>query len=129
MDATNLANADFIAAVPTLDLFDSLATRYLPGRLETAPFVLEFRFTDTAETLTLEVGPDTAFPRLGAPAKPPIAIFETRRETFDQMVLGQASAQMLVLRGALKISGDRRAVHDFFSALEAPDPAFNIIEP
>ena len=128
-EATDLANADFIAAVPTLDLFDALATRYTPGSIEEAPYVLAFSFTDTAEQITVEVGAETAFPRLGAPKGEPLATFETTRETFDRMILGQASPQMLVLRGKLKISGKRGAVQDFFGALETPDPTFNIIEP
>ena len=128
-DATNLANADFIAAVPTLALFDALAARFTPGQIERAPYILSFSFTDTGESVTVDVGPDSVFPRSGAPYTDPAARFETQRSSFDRLILGEVSARRLVLTGQLKISGDREAVQAFFEALETPDPRFNIIEP
>ena len=52
--APNLGNADFLKAVPTLDLFDALASRYNPEKLAIDPFSLVFAFTDTGEVVTVE---------------------------------------------------------------------------
>ncbi|MEM1139813.1 MAG: alkyl sulfatase dimerization domain-containing protein, partial [Pseudomonadota bacterium] len=62
-----LGNQDFLKAVPTLDLFDSLAARFKPETLKRDPFVLAFEFTDTEETVAIHVGPSVVVPRAGRP--------------------------------------------------------------
>jgi alkyl sulfatase BDS1-like metallo-beta-lactamase superfamily hydrolase len=120
---------DVIAAVPTLALFDVLAARYTPGLAEQAPFTLQFTFTDVAEDVTVEVGPDAAFPRAGVPQAAPDAVFRTTRAAFNQLVLGKASAKMMALEGDLEIEGDRKAISSFFDALEPPKPDFEVVLP
>lgn len=127
--APNLANPDFLRNIPTASLFDALAARYIPGQVKDAPYTLRFVFTDTEEVMSIEVGPDTAFPRLGEPDMEAVATFETTREIFNQIVIGQASPAMLVMSGKLKISGKRSAVSGFFDALDEFDPNFNLVEP
>ena len=58
-------NSEFLAAIPSASLFDALAARYIPGSINDAPYVLVFKFEDTGETITVDVGVDTVFPRSG----------------------------------------------------------------
>ncbi len=127
--AANLGSADFIAAVPSLALFDALAARYIPGAIEAAPFELAFVFSDTGETITMEVGADTAVPRLAAPDGEPVARLDTTRAAFNQIILQQASPQMLAERGELVVTGDPAALAIFLGALETPDAGFAVVTP
>lgn len=120
---------DVISAVPTLALFDVLAAQYTPGEANQAPFTLHFAFTDTAEDITVEVGRDAAFPRAGKPLAAPDAVFRTGRTSFNQLVLGKASAKAMALTGELEIDGDRRAISAFFDALEPPTSGFEVVLP
>ncbi|MEM8489456.1 MAG: alkyl sulfatase dimerization domain-containing protein [Pseudomonadota bacterium] len=119
----------FLKAVPTEALFDALAARYDPTKIESEPYTLQFKFTDTQETVSVEIGPDTAFPRYGVPAINPKATFATTRALFNDLVLKKKSALVLVVTGKIKIDGSRGAVTDFFDALEEPPSDFAIATP
>ena len=119
----------FVATIPTGVLFDALVTRYNPRKIDRDPFTLNFRFTDTDEVLSIEVGRDVAFPRMGIVADDPIATFSTTREIFDGLITGQHNAMGLVVTGKLKISGNRGAVSDFFDALDDPKSDFPVVTP
>ena len=59
-----LGNADFLKAVPSIDLFDALAARYNPAKIERDPYAIVFEFPDTGETIssTLDVSASTRIP-------------------------------------------------------------------
>ncbi|MEZ6002269.1 alkyl/aryl-sulfatase [Hyphomonas sp.] len=122
-------NSELVSAVPSLALFDALAARYRPDSIEGAPYVLVFKFTDTAETITIEVGESSIFPRLGEFSDLPAATFETTREDFNRIMLGNVSPRRLMLTGKLKIAGNRGAVQKFFKALVSPESGFEIFVP
>ena len=122
-------NAGFISAIPTLSLFDAIAVRYVPGAVDNAPYVLVFRFEDTAETVTVEVGVDNVFPRIGDSVDAPAATFETTRADFNRIMLGEVGPARLMLTGRLRIRGDRGAVSAFFDAIQTPEPDFEVVTP
>lgn len=122
-------NSGLISAVPSLDLFDALVTRYKPGAIEGAPFVLVFRFSDTQESITVEVDVDSVFPRLGEFSDEPAATFETTRKDFNRIMMGQVGPRRLVLMGKLRITGDSGAVREFFEALDTPESDFETVVP
>jgi alkyl sulfatase BDS1-like metallo-beta-lactamase superfamily hydrolase len=122
-------NSGLISAVPSLALFDALATRYKPGAIEDAPFVLVFRFSDTQESITVEVGADSVFPRLGEFSDEPAATFETTRKDFNRIMMGQVGPRRLVIMGKLRITGNNGAVREFFQAIESPKSNFEMVVP
>ncbi|MEO0753192.1 MAG: alkyl sulfatase dimerization domain-containing protein [Pseudomonadota bacterium] len=124
----NLANADFLKAVPTLALFDALAARYDPARMERDPFTVGFSFTDTGEAVTLEVGRSVIVPRAGD-AVDPAALVEMTRADFNRLVLGEVGAPRLVLTRRMRIDGENSALSAVFDSLETPNFWFNIVEP
>lgn len=126
---TNLGNRDFIAGVPTLDLFDALAARYAPEGLARAPFELNVAFTDTGETVLVDVGEATAFPRLGMQSEEAAVTLSLTRAAFNALILQERSFPELVAAGDAVVSGDPTALAAYFAALEAPDPWFNVVEP
>lgn len=115
-----LGNADFLRAVPTIALFDMLASRYAPERLERAPFALQFAFPDTGETVSLEIGAAVMVPRLAA-ATSPAATLTLSRPHFEALLLRTRSPTAMMQAGELTIDGDPGALLALFGLLEQPD--------
>ncbi|MGB3626982.1 MAG: alkyl sulfatase dimerization domain-containing protein [Henriciella sp.] len=121
-------NADFLKAVPTLDLFDALASRYDPDKLSRDPFTLVFDFTDTGETLSLEIGQDVIVPRL-ADTEDAAARLRLSRTDFNALILREANVPALVGSGRLAIEGETAAAGAFLTTLDTPDFWFNVVTP
>ncbi|MEM9738472.1 MAG: alkyl sulfatase dimerization domain-containing protein [Pseudomonadota bacterium] len=124
----NLGNADFLKAVPSLDLFDALAARYDPDKMQRDPYAIAFEFTDTGEIITLQIEAAVVVPRL-AEGDAPTATVTMSREDFNRLILGDVGATRLVLTRRMRIEGDRGAVSALFDSLETPNFWFNVVEP
>ncbi|KCZ54105.1 hypothetical protein HY29_03260 [Hyphomonas beringensis] len=120
---------EFIQGVPTVDLFNALAVRYAPEKLERDPFTLNFRFTDTDETLLVDVGNATAFPRENAQSDEAAATLILTRSAFNDLILQSRSFQEIAQAGEASVEGDPTALMAWFTALETPDFWFNVVEP
>ncbi|MCR9078597.1 MAG: MBL fold metallo-hydrolase [Hyphomonadaceae bacterium] len=124
----NLGNPDFLKAVPSLDLFDALAVRYMPEEMDRDPFVIVFEFPDRDETLSILVEKAVIVPRMGS-TEDPAATVTINRSDLDRLILGEAAPLGLVTSGKMKISGKRSAVSTMFDALDQPDFWFNTVTP
>lgn len=123
-----LGNADFLKAVPSLDLFDSLASRYNPSKMDRDPFAVVFAFPDTGETISLLVETSVLVPRQGG-VDTPAATVTIDRHDFDRLILGDAQPLGLMTSGKMKIQGQRGAVSAMFESLDQPDFWFNTVTP
>ena len=125
--APNLGNADFLKAVPTVDLFDALAARYNPDKLTRDPFTLVFDFPDTGEVVSVEVGRDVVVPRLvdGEGA----ARLTLARADFNALILKQVTFPDLMSGGRLSIKGEQAAAGAFLAALDQPNFWFPVVTP
>ncbi|MEM7741576.1 MAG: alkyl sulfatase dimerization domain-containing protein, partial [Pseudomonadota bacterium] len=128
LEPLDSASSDFLSAVPSLELFDALAARYDPAKLDRDPFALQFDFTDTEETITLLVTKAVIVPRAG-PADEPLTSVSMTRQDFDRLITRDVGPLQLVVTGRMKLDGDRGALSDMFNSLETPDFWFNIVEP
>ena len=124
----NLGNPDFLKAVPSLDLFDALAVRYNPEKMDREPFVIVFEFPDRSETISLLVEEAVLVPRMGA-TEDPTATVTINRSDLDRLILGEAAPLGLVTSGRMKIGGKRSAVSAMFDALDQQDFWFNTVIP
>ncbi|MCA8899990.1 MAG: MBL fold metallo-hydrolase [Hyphomonas sp.] len=122
-------SADFIRGVPTVDLFNALAVRYDPSKMTRDPFALNFVFTDTGETLALDVGRSTTFPRPGQAAANPAATLTMTRAAFNDLILRTRTFQEIAGAGEARLDGDATALLAWFGALETAPFWFNIVEP
>ncbi|MEL7041844.1 MAG: alkyl sulfatase dimerization domain-containing protein [Pseudomonadota bacterium] len=123
-----LGNSDFLKAIPSLDLFDALAARYIPNTLDRDPYAVVFEFPDTNESVTLLVERAVLVPREGA-VEDPLATVVMDRLDFDRLILGDAGALGLVATGKMRIRGSRGAVSAMFDALDQPPFWFNTVVP
>ena len=123
-----LGNADFLKAVPSIDLFDALAARYNPSKIDRDPYAIVFDFPDTGETITLLVEKAVIVPREGT-IEDAAATVTIDRLDFDRLILGEASPLGLVTSGKMKIGGKRGAVSAMFDALDQPPFWFNTVTP
>ncbi len=124
----NAANPDFLRAVPSLDLFDALAARFDPAKMDRAPYALQFEFTDTGEVVSLLVADAVLVPRDGGTDEARARITMTRAD-FDRLITRETGAARLMLAGRMKIDGDRGALSAMFDSLETPEFWFNVVEP
>lgn len=123
-----LGNADFLKAVPSHDLFNALAARYDPSKLDREPFSIVFSFPDTDEAITLHVGSDVIVPREGVETDS-VATISVNRADFDRLVLREVQVPALLLSGGMTLEGDTSALAELFGALEQPPFWFNIVTP
>ncbi len=125
--APTAANADFLRAVPSLDLFDSLATRFNPAKLSRDPFTVVFDFTDTGETVSVLVGRDVVVPRAGE--EDGAARLTLKRADFNRLILRETSVPVLMGQGGLTIEGEQAAAGAFLATLETPEFWFPVVTP
>ena len=123
-----LGNADFLKAVPSIDLFDALAARFNPAKMKREPFTVVFEFPDSGETVSLLVGDAVLVPREGSVSEPTATVTIDRFD-FDRLILQEARPLGLITAGKMKISGNRGAVSAMFDALDQPDFWFNTVTP
>lgn len=125
----DITNAAFLAGVPTRELFNAMAVRYDPAKFGQDDIQFNFIFPDTNETISLDVGSATAFPRYGVLADNPAASITINRSDFNTMLLNPASVPQLMQEGRLKIEGDPITLYSYFQSLDRPSPDFNVVTP
>lgn len=130
--ATSIArqqSADFVDAIPTLDLFNALATRLAATTAAVQPQFFRFVFTDTGETVTVERRGVIEIPRLGDMPATVTAEVRTTRMAFAALLGGRAQAPALMAAGQLSFSGDVMALQAWLGSHAPPTPGFNVVTP
>ena len=118
--ARPLASADTLAGLSTDVFFDALAIRLDPAKAAGQDFVLNWRFTDRDEEVTLTLKNCTLSHRMGERAEKAVASITTTRATLDALVLRKTTAPEALQSRALKIEGDLSAFAQLFGMLDQP---------
>lgn len=126
--ALSSTSAELIASIPTLDLFNSLAARFNPAKMQGEEAVLQFAFTDTGEAITVDLRKSVLFPRAGTAGAPTVSLTIARTD-FNRMLAQKVALPALVQSGAAKLEGNPAALAAMFGALDQADPLFEIVEP
>jgi alkyl sulfatase BDS1-like metallo-beta-lactamase superfamily hydrolase len=126
--AINQTSPAYLAGVPTSALFDALAARFNPSA-STREAILQFRFTDRNEVITLHAGKATLFPRMGEEVSSPAATITTTRAAFDLVLAGSTTFPASIASGAIKITGDASALAAVFGSLDQFPANFNVVTP
>lgn len=126
--ALTTVTTEVLAAIPTLDLFNSLAARFNPAKMQGREAVLQFDFTDTGEAVMVDLRKSVLFPRAGR-AEGAAVTLTIARADFNRVLAQQVGLPQLVQSGAARIEGNPLALQAMFGALDQPDPLFEIVEP
>jgi alkyl sulfatase BDS1-like metallo-beta-lactamase superfamily hydrolase len=130
MPARGAMTADTLAGLGTDALFDMLAVRLDPAKAAGQPMVVNWHFTDRAETLALTLSHCTMTHRLGAASKQAEATITTTRATLDAIILGRSKVAEAVASGALRIEGDATRPAALLGMLDPPSGLmFDILTP
>jgi len=118
-----------LRAMPIASVFDYLGTRVDGPRAGTASIVINWRFTDTGESIasTLEHGALTSI--TGKTAANAKATVTTTRTVFETVILKQRTLADAIEHREITTDGDARAVSDLWALLVDSDPGFPIVEP
>ena len=128
--ARPLASADTLAGLSTDVFFDALAIRLDPAKAAGQGFVLNWRFTDREEDMTLTLKNCTLSHRMGERAEKAAASVTTTRATLDALVLRRTTAPEALASGALKVEGDPSKFALLFGMLDPPGTLmFDILTP
>ena len=116
-------------AMPIAALFDYLGTRVDGPRAGTSKIVINWRFTDTHESLasTLEHGALTLI--TGKTDPNAVTTVTTTRTVFESVILGQRALADAMERREITASGDAKAVSDLLALLVDFRPGFPVVAP
>lgn len=126
--ALSTTSVELLAAIPTLDLFNSLATRFNPALMRGEESILQFRFSDTGETITVDLRQSVLFPRLGATDEADVKL-DLSRGSFNQLLAQQITLPELIYQGDASLEGNAVSLRTMFGSLDQTDPLFEIVEP
>ncbi len=116
-------------AMPIAQVFDYLGTRVDGPRSGTADIVINWRFTDTHESLasTLVHGALTSVDGKTAPNA--VTTVTTTRTVFESIVLGQRTLADAMEQREITTSGDTKAISAFWVVLADFKTGFPLVEP
>jgi alkyl sulfatase BDS1-like metallo-beta-lactamase superfamily hydrolase len=122
-------SAEMLHAMPISQTFDYLGTRIDGPRAGRANIVINWRFTDTRESLasTLEHGALTSI--AGKTAPNAATTVTTTRPVFESVILERRTLADAIEHGEITTIGDAKAVSDLFGLLVDFKSGFPVVEP
>jgi alkyl sulfatase BDS1-like metallo-beta-lactamase superfamily hydrolase len=130
LPARGLMSADTLAGLSTDIFFDMLAIRLDPARAAGQSMVINWHFTDRAETLALTLKHCTLTHRMGERSAAATASVVTTRAALDQVILGRTNIAEALAAGAIRIEGDDSRLAALFAMLDQPTGMmFDILTP
>lgn len=127
-DDTQLANPDFVKAVPTPEYFDALAVRLNPAKTQ-GGVTVNFVLTDTGEAFGVKIRDGVAVRRDGGGFDDAGATLKTTRADLDDITLGRATFKSKLASGAIKVDGNPVDVGQFLLSHDQFDRWFNVVTP
>jgi len=122
-------SAAMLRAMPIDLVFDYLGTRLDGPRAGAAKMVINWRFTDTRETLTSTVEHGTLTAIAGKNTRDAVASVTTTRAAFEEVILKQRTLADAIARGDLTVTGNAGRVSDLMGLLDDFEAGFPIVEP
>ncbi|MFQ5974396.1 MAG: alkyl/aryl-sulfatase [Alphaproteobacteria bacterium] len=124
-----MLSPDLLNAVRTETLFDFLAVRLNPERVDGRRFRVNWRITDSAETLTLNLENSALTQIMGTLAPEADATVTTTRATVVALCLRRTTVAKAIAGGDLTIDGDDAVVATLFDLLDDFTLQFDIVTP
>jgi alkyl sulfatase BDS1-like metallo-beta-lactamase superfamily hydrolase len=126
---TSGISPEILHAMTAREMFDYLGTR-IDGRRDLVPkLVINWRFTDTKETLvsTLQHGALTAIAGKADPKA--VATVVTSRAALEPVILGQKPLADAIIQGGIAVTGDAQSLSDLWALLVDFKTGIPLVEP
>ncbi len=124
----NLANRDFVNALPTSEYFDALAVRVNPAEAKGGSAV-NFIFSDTGEKFGVRIADGVAIHSQHTLYEDAGATVTLARSDLDAIMLGDATFQGKILSGAIDVDGNPLKLIGFLKSHEQFEYWFNVVTP
>jgi alkyl sulfatase BDS1-like metallo-beta-lactamase superfamily hydrolase len=121
--------AEMLRVMSLAQVFDYLGTRVDGPRAGTANIVINWKFTDTGESLasTLEHGALTSI--TGKTALNAVTAVKTTRPVFESVILGKRTFADAMEHREIATVGEAKTVSDLLALLVDFEPGFPVVEP
>ena len=120
---------DMLHAMPIELVFDYLATSLNGPRAESARMVINWRFTDTRESLASTLDDAALTYVVGKDATGADATVTLTRPVFEAAILRQRTLADALLRGELAVAGNAGRMTELMALFDDFDSGFAIVEP
>lgn len=121
-------NANLLNNIPAVDLFDSIATRFNPVKMQRNGGIIQFNFPERNEVVSVDLNKSYMFPRAGTNPKAAGEVTISRTD-FTKLLTRQATPETLVQSGAMVLKDDTKLMATMFDALDPVRLQFDIVTP
>lgn len=121
--------ADALAALPVDTFFDLLAVRLNGPKAEGKRLVLNWAFTDTGETIVLNLENSALTHRAAPAAANADATLTLTRQTLNAVMLQQTTFLEAAAKGQLTVAGNPGKLIELMALFDSFSPSFAIVEP
>ena len=126
------ANAKVLSGIPAVDLFDAMATRFNPAKMQGDGGIIRFWFPDRKEAVSIDLGKSVMFPRgedYAITADGSDTQITISRDLFTRLLMRKVTAPELIRDKEMLISGNTALLAAMFGALDEVNPQFDIVTP
>ncbi|MBV9834064.1 MAG: MBL fold metallo-hydrolase [Alphaproteobacteria bacterium] len=128
LNPRTILSADLIRAITTETFFDFMGVRLNADRAAGHRFVIDWRFTDTGQSLVLNLENST-LTHMPGPATDATLVVSTTRPVLDSLVVKLSTVAQGLENGGLKVQGDAKVLEALFSMLDDFPLMFDILTP
>jgi alkyl sulfatase BDS1-like metallo-beta-lactamase superfamily hydrolase len=128
LNPRTILSADLIRAITTETFFDFMGVRLNADRAAGHRFVIDWRFTDTGQSLVLNLENST-LTHMPGPANDATAVVSTTRPVLDSLMVKLSTVAQCLENGGLKVQGDAGLLDALFGMLDDFPLMFDILTP
>ncbi|WP_323799409.1 alkyl/aryl-sulfatase [Parasphingorhabdus sp.] len=131
-NSISTANAKVLSGIPAVDLFDAMATRFNPAKMQGDGGIIRFWFPDRKEAVSIDLGKSVMFPRredYAITADGSDTQITISRAEFTKLLMWETSPMALIRDKQMIISGNDALMATMFLALDEVNPQFDIVTP
>ncbi|MGB5723255.1 MAG: alkyl sulfatase dimerization domain-containing protein, partial [Parasphingorhabdus sp.] len=131
-DSISTANARVLSGIPAVDLFDAMATRFNPAKMQGDGGIIRFWFPDRKEAVSIDLGKSLMFPRreiYTVTADGSDTQITISRALFTKLLMREADALDLIQKKDMVVTGNVALMAAMFGAFDEVNPQFDIVTP
>ncbi|NCP50486.1 MAG: hypothetical protein GW850_15010, partial [Sphingomonadales bacterium] len=131
-NSISTANAKVLNGIPAVDLFDAMATRFNPAKMQGDGGIIRFWFPDRQEAVSVDLGKSVMFPRkedYAITADGSDTQITISRAMFTKLLMREVNPTALIQNKEMVLSGNASLMAAMFGALDEVNPQFDIVTP